>query len=45
MESSALATAKQANVDTKGMNPTVAMPAATPSMFCSAMPIWKKRSG
>src|SRR3954454_4711496 len=27
------------------MKPIVARPAATPTMFCSAMPIWRKRSG
>src|SRR5690349_16146920 len=27
------------------MNPMVDSPAATPTMFCSAIPIWRKRSG
>src|SRR4028118_853614 len=31
--------------DANGTSPTSAMPAAAPSMSCSAMPIWKKRSG
>src|ERR1039457_4870823 len=40
-----VATAKQENDDTTGMNPTVARPAATPSMACSVIPICRKRSG
>src|SRR3989304_1240937 len=36
---------KTANDESQGTYPTVARPAATPTMFCSAMPISKKRSG
>ena len=32
-------------VFTKGILPTVDMPAAVATMFCSAMPMLKKRSG
>ena len=35
------AAAKATNVLMKGIRPIVASPAATPSMFCSAMPIWR----
>ena len=35
----ALETMKQEKVLTTGMNPSVAIPAAIPSMFCSAMPV------
>ena len=34
-----------AKVFTKGLRPQVAMPAATPTMLHSAMPMSKKRSG
>ena len=37
--------ANTAYVDANGTNPTSAMPAAAPSSACSAMPIWKNRSG
>jgi len=37
--------ANAAKVLTKGTNPICARPAAMPTMFCSAMPTWKKRSG
>ena len=37
--------AKQANVLVKATKPMVASPAAIPTMFCSAIPTWKKRSG
>src|SRR3972149_4922307 len=36
---------KTANDESQGTYPTVARPAATPTMFCSAMPISRKRSG
>ena len=36
---------KAAKLESHGMKPTVARPAATPAMFCSAMPISRKRSG
>ena len=40
-----LPVAKTAKVLTKGIFPPRASPAAVLSMFCSAIPIWKYRSG
>ena len=45
IESWARDTMKHENVLTIGTRPSVAIPAAMPSMFCSVIPIWKKRSG
>jgi hypothetical protein len=39
--SSGRTTANDTNVLMNGTRPMVASPAATPSMFCSAMPIWR----
>ena len=36
---------KTVNEEVQGTNPTEASPAAAPTRFCSAIPIWKKRSG
>ncbi len=43
--SRSLVVAKAANVTAIGRRPAAASPAATPIMFCSAIPIWKKRPG
>jgi hypothetical protein len=39
--SSGRTTANETNVLMNGTRPMVAIPAATPSMFCSAIPIWR----
>ena len=39
--SSGRTTANGTNVLMNGIIPTLASPAAMPSMFCSAMPVWR----